>query len=471
MTCEILVVDDEADICAQMAAILSDEGYEIRTAQESDGALSLLKERTPSLVILDIWLQKSTLDGIELLGVIKRDFGDLPVMMMSGHGTIETAVTTLKKGAADFLEKPFKTERLLLTIERILEAEKLRRENTHLKEKGLFDFSIMGQSPATQNLRLAIDKVAPTNSRVLITGGSGSGKETVARTIHQKSKRAGSPFVVANCALMTPDRLEMELFGTEIGYNGTQPRRVGLFEQAHRGTLLLDEVTDMPLETQGKIVRALQEQKFSRVGSTQSVQVDVRVLATSSKNLAAEITNGRLREDLYYRINVVPVSVPSLKERKEDIPKLAQFFMQRATTTMGVTPRILSQEALVAMQSYAWPGNIRQLRNMVEWLLIMCPETPGRLITADMLPNDLQQGSTTSLGTDKQGELISLPLREARELFEREYLTAQINRFAGNISKTASFVGMERSALHRKLKGLGLMQHERDEVVNLREIA
>ena len=460
---DILVVDDESDIREQIKGILGDEGLEARTAANSEDALKCIHERLPSLIILDIWLQNSKMDGLELLSAIKKESPQIPIIMISGHGTIETAISALKKGAVDFIEKPFKTDRLLLVINRTLEAEKLRKENAELRLRSSSDEEMVGQSPAMQQLRQSIERVAPTNSRVMITGEAGSGKEIVARAIHAKSKRAQSPFVVVNCALMTPDKLEVELFGTEPGYISGQPRKVGVFEIAHKGTLLLDEVADMPLETQGKILRILQEQKFTRVGGNTPVQVDVRVMAASNKDLAREITAGRLRQDLFYRLSVVPIAVPSLKERREDISKLASYFINKASKAAGVPARLLSQDAVAALQSYPWPGNVRQLKNAMEWLLIMASGSPKDLVTTEMLPPELYGSAPPLLKTERNDEIMTLPLRDARELFEKQYLLAQVTRFGGNISKTATFVGMERSALHRKLKSFGVYQPEKSE--------
>jgi two-component system nitrogen regulation response regulator NtrX len=400
---EILIVDDEEDIRDLIAGILHDEGYSTRVAGDSESALTAIRSRRPQLVILDIWLQGSKLDGIEVLDTIKREQSDLPVVMISGHGTIETAVASIRKGAYDFVEKPFKADRLLHVVERALEAARLKREVQELKLKAGDEGELVGGSPTITQLKVLIDKIAPTNSRVLIAGPAGSGKEVAARLIHARSRRAGNAFVAINCATMEPDRLEAELFGVE---NAEGPRKTGLFELAHNGTLYLDEVADMPLETQGKILRVLIDQTFTRVGGQQRVQVDARVICSTTRDLRAETEAGRFREDLYHRLNVVPVRIP---------------------------------------------GNVRQLRNIVERLLILASDDVTEAVTADLLPTDLGSGA------NKNGDLvISLPLREAREIFERDYLMAQINRFGGNISRTAAFIGMERSALHRKLKSLGV---------------
>jgi two-component system nitrogen regulation response regulator NtrX len=455
MAHDILIVDDEADIRMLIAGILEDEGMKTREAADADQALAAVGARRPSLVILDIWLQGSRLDGLEILRELKRDHPNLPVVMISGHGNIETAVAAIKQGAYDFIEKPFKADRLLLVVERAIEAARLRRENEELRLRVGGTPELIGRSPTITQLRHSLDKVAPTGSRVLITGPAGAGKEVVARMIHSRSRRASGPFVALNCATMRPDRMEIELFGTEHGTDG-QPRKIGTFEQAHGGTLLLDEVADMPMETQGKIVRVLQEQSFERVGGSARVEVDVRVIASSNRDIPSEIEAGRFRQDLFYRLAVVPIRVPSLAERREDIPLLARHFMVRSSQAAGIPAREFGEDALAALQAYDWPGNVRQLRNVVDWLLIMCGGDPKDPIRADMLPPEIGAITPTVLKWDKGGEIMGLPLREAREVFEREYLLAQVTRFGGNISRTAAFVGMERSALHRKLKSLGV---------------
>jgi two-component system nitrogen regulation response regulator NtrX len=462
MATDILIVDDEADIRMLIAGVLKDEGYQTREAGNSTQALAAIRSRQPSLVILDIWLQGSELDGIEILKVIRRELPALPVIMISGHGNIETAVAAIKFGAYDFIEKPFKSDRLLLVIERAIEAARLRRENQELRLRAGGDVELVGNSQATSQLRQQIERVAPTGSRVLITGPAGVGKEVVARLLHARSRRASGPFVALNCATMRPDRLEIELFGTEAGGDEPdQPRKVGTFEQAHGGMLLLDEIADMPIETQGKIVRVLQEQTFERVGGGNRVEVDVRVVASSNRDLAGEIAAGRLREDLFYRLNVVPIRVPPLRERRDDIPLLARHFMNRTAEAAGLTPREFGEDAMAALQAYEWPGNVRQLRNAVDWLLIMAPGEVREPIRADMLPAEIGAIAPAVVKWDKGGEIMSLPLRDAREVFEREYLLAQVTRFGGNISRTAAFVGMERSALHRKLKSLGVFNGDR----------
>ncbi|WP_142846932.1 sigma-54 dependent transcriptional regulator [Telmatospirillum sp. J64-1] len=457
MAHDILIVDDEADIRMLISGILEDEGYSTRQAGDADQALEAIQGRRPSLVILDIWLQGSRLDGLGILDAIKRDHPLVPVVMISGHGTVETAVGAIKRGAYDFIEKPFESDRLLLIVERAIEAARLRRENEELKSRAGAGDELLGQSAPLIQVRQALEKVAPTGSRVLITGPAGSGKEVAARMLHSRSRRSQGPLVVLNCAAMHPDRMEIELFGMESGHDAPDsPRKTGTLEQAHGGTLVLDEVADMPLETQGKIVRVLQEQSFERVGGSRRVEVDVRVVATTNRDLQAEIAAGRFREDLFYRLNVVPIRMPSLRERREDIPLLARHFMARAAQAAGLPARPLGEDALAALQGYEWPGNVRQLRNVMDWVLIMAPGDAREPIRADMLPAEIGAITPNVLRWEKSGEIMTLPLREAREMFEREYLLAQVTRFGGNISRTAAFIGMERSALHRKLKMLGV---------------
>ena len=457
MAHDILIVDDEADIRALTSGILEDEGYETRLGADAASALAELKARRPSLVLLDIWLQGSDLDGLELLRIIKKEHPPVPVIMISGHGTVESAVTAIKDGAYDFIEKPFKSDRLLLMIERAIEAARLRRENEDLLLRSGGEVELIGTSPAVTLVRQAIDRVAPTNSRVLITGPAGSGKEVVARILHAKSNYAAGPFVAVNCATMGPDRMEIELFGTEAPADDNEgQRKVGTFEQAHTGTLFLDEVADMPLETQGKIVRVLQEQTFERVGGNTRISVNVRVLAASSRDLTAALEANHFREDLYYRLNVVPIEVPPLRDRRVDIPPLARHFMRRAAEVAGRAPRIIGEDAMAALQAQDWPGNVRELRNVVERILIMAPGNPDEPIGAGTLPGKEDNNGRADLNWEQNGKVMGLPLRQAREIFEREYLISQITRFGGNISQTAEFVGMERSALHRKLKSLGV---------------
>lgn len=452
MAHDILIVDDEADIRDLVAGILEDEGYSARTARDADTALAAIAARRPNLVFLDIWLEGSRLDGLELLDLIKSEHPDVPVVMISGHGNIETAVAAIKRGAYDFVEKPFNADRLLLIAQRALETLRLRREVKELKQHT--PHKLVGRSSAVQQLRATVERVGPTNSRILIIGPSGAGKELTARMIHAASGRAQGPFVVINAAAITPERLEYELFGVEPG--DEREARRGALEEAHGGTLFLDEIADMPRETQNRVLRVLVEQTFTRIGGTEKVSVDVRIISSTGRNLEEEIANGRFREDLYHRLSVVPIRVPPLAERREDIPELVDFFIDLISQTTGLPRRRIADDAMAVLQSHDWPGNVRQLRNNVERVLILAGGDPEAIVTASMLPPDVG-ALVPNLPTGNGGEhLMGLPLREAREVFEREYLAAQINRFGGNISRTAEFVGMERSALHRKLKALGV---------------
>ncbi len=435
--------------------ILRDEGYETRVAGDAASAIAAFRARRPSLVILDVWLQGSHLDGIGILETLHADEPHVPVVMISGHGTIEMAVGAIQQGAYDFIEKPFQSDRLLLVVRRALEAAALARENVELRLRAGPEVTLTGDSVLIAQLRSQVERVAPTGSRVMIAGPAGSGKEVVARMIHARSRRSTGPFVVMNCATLNPGRFEEELFGMEAGGDpAAHPRRAGVLERAHTGTLLLDEVSDMPLETQGKIVRALQDQTFARLGGSVRVKVDVRVLSTTNRDLQAEIAAGRFREDLYYRLAGVPVKIPALRERREDVPSLALQFIGRSAESSGIPVRALSADTLAALQAYDWPGNVRQLRNLLDWLLIMAPGNASDPIRADMLPPEIGSRAPALLNIDPTADIMSLPLREARDLFETQYLHAQLLRFGGNISRTAQFVGMERSALHRKLKQL-----------------
>ncbi len=455
MAQDILIVDDEADIRDLVAGILEDEGYETRTARDSDQALGEIARRRPSLVFLDIWLQGSKLDGLQLLELIKTENPELPVVMISGHGNIETAVAAIKKGAYDFIEKPFKADRLLLVAARALETSRLRREVRELKQIAPLSAAMVGHSASMNQLRQTIERAAKTNSRILIVGPSGAGKELAARTLHAQSSRADGPFVVINAAAMTPDSMEIELFGVE-NESGDRTRKVGALEEAHGGTLFIDEIADMPRETQSKVLRVLIEQTFQRVGGANKVKVDVRIVSSTARNLEAEIAGGRFREDLFHRLSVVPIRVPPLSERREDIPDLVAYFMEQISTATGLSIRKIGEDAMAVLQSHVWPGNVRQLRNNVERLMILAGGDPEAVITSNMLPPDV--GSMVPAMPSGNGgeQIMGLPLREAREVFERDYLIAQISRFSGNISRTAEFIGMERSALHRKLKALGV---------------
>jgi len=452
MALEVLVVDDEADIRELVAGVLEDEGYSVRSAADSGGALEAIDDRRPSLVLLDVWLQGSKLDGLQLLEQIKGRDPTLPVLMISGHGNLDTAVAAIREGAVDFIEKPFKADRLLHLVGRATETDRLRRENATLRQQIGPDDQLDGTSVAINTVRATLKRVAPTGSRVMITGPAGVGKEIAARMIHNWSPRAGSPFIVLSAAMMSPERVEEELFGSE--QNGVA--RPGLLEQAHGGTLFLDEIADMPVNTQAKILRVLTDQSYTRVGGQRPVKVDVRVLSATSRNLADEIAAGRFREDLYYRLNVVPVRIPPLRERREDIPELVAHFLARFSAERRIQTPELSNDAIAALQAHDWPGNVRQLRNIIERTLILTPGDRVGCIEVDLLPPEIieTQGPTGMGGASMT--IMGSPLREARESFEREYLKIQIRRFSGNISRTASFIGMERSALHRKLKALGL---------------
>ncbi|MFZ5795118.1 MAG: sigma-54-dependent transcriptional regulator [Pseudomonadota bacterium] len=457
MPLDILVVDDERDIRDLVAGVLEDEGYGARVAADSDSALEAISVRRPSLVLLDVWLHGSRLDGLELLDEIKRRDPSIPVLMISGHGNLDTAVAAIRRGAADFIEKPFEAERLLLMVARATETESLRREIASLRAVVGRDTDLTGNSGAINGVRATLKRVAATGSRVLIMGAAGVGKEVAARLLHGWSQRADAPFVVVSAARMTPERVEEELFGIE---EGGQLVRSGLLEQAHGGTLFLDEIADMPLATQGRILRVLTDQSFSRVGGQRVVKVDVRVVSATARDLTHEIAEGRFREDLYYRLNVVPVTIPGLAERREDIPALVDHFMAHYASERRVPTPAVAPDAMVALQSYEWPGNVRQLRNIVERTIIMAPGDRIGQIDLDMLPPDVL-GDPGELGGGATA-IMGAPLREARETFEREYLRVQIRRFSGNISRTANFIGMERSALHRKLKLLGITEVRED---------
>ena len=446
MADDILIVDDEADIRELVSGILQDEGFITRSARDSDDALAHVASRRPNLVFLDIWLQGSRLDGLQLLDAMKGQHPELPIVMISGHGNIETAVAAIKQGAYDFIEKPFKADRLVLVAQRALETSRLKREVKALKQ--FAPSAVVGKSSSMNQLRQTVEKIAPTNSRILIVGPAGAGKELAARAIHAHSARANGPFIVINAAAMMPERMELEMFGVELPTDG-QGRKVGALEEAHGGTLFIDEIADMPRETQNKILRVLVEQTFQRVGGTQKVQV-------AGRNIEAEIAAGKFREDLYHRLSVVPIRVPPLAERREDIPHLIEYFMEQISLGTGLPKRLIGEDAMAVLQSHDWPGNVRQLRNNVERLMILDGGDPEAVINADMLPQDVGSMVPSMPGGDGGEHLMGLPLRDAREVFEREYLVAQISRFGGNISRTAEFVGMERSALHRKLKALGI---------------
>jgi len=452
MALEVLVVDDEADIRELVSGVLEDEGYAVRTAADSSSALDAIEDRRPSLVLLDVWLQGSRMDGLQMLQEVKRRDPTLPVLMISGHGNLDTAVAAVREGAIDFIEKPFEADRLVHLVGRATETDRLRRENEDLRQQVGHDDQLHGTSVAINNVRATLKRVAPTGSRVLITGPAGVGKEIAARMIHQWSPRAKGPFIVVSAAMMSPDRVEEELFGSEA--DGVA--RPGLLEQAHGGTLFLDEIADMPATTQAKILRVLTDQSYHRVGGQRPIKVDVRVLSATARNLSDEIAAGRFREDLYYRLNVVPVRIPPLRERREDIPELANNFLTRFAAERRIPPPTLSDEAVAALQAHDWPGNVRQLRNIIERTIILAPGDRVGCIDVDLLPSEVLEHQGSVGVSSATLTIMGSPLREARESFEREYLKIQIRRFSGNISRTASFIGMERSALHRKLKALGI---------------
>jgi two-component system, NtrC family, nitrogen regulation response regulator NtrX len=455
MAADILIIDDEADIRELVAGILQDEGFETRLAHNSDAALSEIALRKPSMIILDIWLQGSKLDGLDLLLEIKQLHATLPVVIISGHGNIETAVAAIKRGAYEYIEKPFNADRLVLVVNRALETSRLKRENEDLRGRSGLDQDLVGNSAAMRQLRQLLKKIAPTNSRVLITGPMGAGKEMTARSMHAFSLRATGPFVVLSAATMAPERMEEELFGVEFGKD--QSPRIGALEEAHGGTLYIDEIADMPMETQGKVLRVLLEQTFQRVGGTKKVKVDVRIITSTARDLNGLIAEQKFREDLYHRLGVVPVSVPGLSERREDIPELIDFFAKSFSTASGQPQRRFSNDAIAVLQTRSWPGNVRELRNNVERVMILASGDPQEEITANMLPADVPSTNGGGAGGE---HLLALPLREAREAFERDYIASQLSRFGGNISRTSTFIGMERSALHRKIKMLGLTSRE-----------
>ncbi len=451
--CEILVVDDDAQVCASIQALLQDEGYTARTCLDGDAAFAELSYRVVSLVLLDIWLEAGEREGLKVLERVQESFPNVSVVMISGHGSVQTAVEAMNLGASDFIEKPFEGDHLLHVVARVLETERLRRENAELARKVGHPGEMLGSSLEMKSLRTVISKVAPTNSRILVTGQHGTGKETIARVVHAASKWSDGVFVVVGAPTMLPDRFEEELFGREDG-NGNVIR-VGFFEQAHGGTLFIDEVSEMPLETQGRMIRALQEPTFVRVGGTTPVAVDARIITASSSDIEAQVEAGNFRADLYYRLNVVPLQAPALSERREDIPQLAEHFMLQCARALGRQPRPFTQEALARLQTCAWPGNVRQLRNVIERVLILAPGTADEPVEISMLPDEVlrENAAPQSFTTEA---IMSSTLRKARAAFESEYLSSQLVRFGGSVVRTAEFVGMERTALSRKLKSLGI---------------
>lgn len=458
MSHDILIVDDETDIRNLIAGILNDEGYNTRLAADGFSALEQMNTRQPSLVILDVWLGDSERDGIKILETIKRDHPFVPVVMISGHATIETAVNAIKIGAYDFIEKPFKSERLLLVIERAIESSRLKRENQELKIRARLTSALIGTTPSIQQIRQTVDRVAPNNGRIFITGNIGSGKESIAREIHNRSKRSEGQFIVVKCAEIHPNQLEVELFGADIvGLSPDLPRKIGLVERAHGGTLYFDEITQIPLPIQNKIVRLLQEQNFSRVGGQQKIDVDVRFIAGTHENVHQLIADGHFREDLFYRLSVTHIQIPPLRERLIDLPSIVAHLVEEASKAQGLIPRRFTEDAMALLQAYSWPGDVQQLRNVIDWILLMSGQDARQPIDKEMLPKEILSGNSfISNWQNRSAEIVVMPLREAREAFEREYLLAQVGRFSGNISQTARFIGMERSALHRKLRALGV---------------
>ncbi len=437
---KILIVDDEKDIRANIKAILSDENYLAYTAENSDEAIKLVNNNDFDLIILDVWLNDSTLDGIELLKFLKTTYVNIPVVIISGHGNIEMAVEAIKEGAQEFIEKPFSSERLLLSVSRSIEVAEIKYENQKLKEKDIYNYKFIGNSNSIQKIKQLIDKVAPTSSRVLIYGESGTGKDIVAREIHKKSKYANGPFIVVNAAILEPEGIENELFGYD---NGNGEITTGVFEKSNNGTLFIDEVGEMPLQTQAKILRVLTDQSFTRVGDDNLISIDSRIICSSTNDLNELIDNGSFRKDLFHRINVVNITIPNLSERVEDIDLIIDHFSEHFSELNSIKNVDLKPLIKSKYLNYEWPGNIRELRNLIERYIILGEK------------HDESVPFKENLG-DESRNVISMPLRNARKIFEKNYLQSQIKRFNGNISKTASFIGMERSALHRKLKQLGI---------------
>lgn len=458
----ILVVDDEQDIRELIADILQDEGYATRAARNSEEAFTAVAESLPSAVILDIWLEESQLDGLGVLETLRRKYPHLPIIMISGHGNIETAISSIRMGAYDYIEKPFKEDRLLHVLRRALETAVLQTENAELRDRVQQGEVLIGESNAIKHLRASIERVAPTGSRIFLSGPSGSGKEVVARLIHKKSKRANAPFVAFSAAGLSDSKVEEELFGTEDAQLSGPARKIGVFERANGGTLFIDEITEVPMAIQARILRVLQDNAFERIGGTTQTPVDIRVISASGKDVHKSIRLGKFREDLFYRLNVVPLQVPALADRRDDIPLLAKHFLEQFSRATGMPRRVIADEAVALMQAYNWPGNVRQLKNVIEWIMIMMPPEAGdKAITTDILPKELTESMPIASGKGIDMDVMSMPLREAREMFERQYLMAQINRFGGNISRTSEFVEMERSALHRKLKSLRISDTEK----------
>ena len=451
---DVLIVDDERDICNLVAGILEDEGYEVRIANDSDSALREITQRCPAMVLLDIWLQGSRLDGLEILNILRERYPNLPVVIISGHGNIDTAVSAIRSGAYDYIEKPFKSDKLLVTVARAIEAARLQRENAELKRRAVVQFALIGQASAIEQLNTKIDKLAQSNSRVMIVGPSGAGKEAAAHQLHARSPRANNNFIGVHAAMMDEDigQIDRMLFGMEN--NGDV--EIGLFEQSHGGTLYLDEVASFPQKVQQSILKMLVSGSFMRVGGKQKVRIDARVLSSCSDKVNVAIREGRLREDLYARLSVMTLDVPGLKQRRDDVPYLATYFVQTLANQMNMPEREIEADVMAVLQSYDWPGNVRQLRNCMEHMMLAAHADGSERLKVEHLPREIVSDTDVGGNVSASQHIMSLPLREARERFEREYLEAQIERFSGNISRTAEFVGMERSALHRKMKSLGI---------------
>ncbi|MDN3031026.1 MAG: sigma-54 dependent transcriptional regulator [Candidatus Tisiphia sp.] len=454
MSIDVLVVDDEADIRDLVSDILKEEGFTTKTAANSIQAFKILQERTPAAIILDIWLQGSELDGLGILEIVKKRYPLMPVIVISGHGNIETAVNAIKMGAYDYLEKPFSHDKLLILLKRACETTKLKRENLDLKSKVIDKTELIGNSYITGKLKSDIEKAALATSRVFIQGQIGSGKELAARLIHKKSKRANTPFVTFSPVGMEPDRVHQELFK---GIDNQDIRRPSILEIANNGTLYIDEISGLPISAQVQLLKFLQDQMFHKPGS-KAIKLDIRVIAATSKIVQEEISKGELLEDLYHRLNVISLKIPSLYDRKDDMSALVKYFVKQLSKFSGLKTREFSDETIAAFQVYSWPGNIRQLRNVIEWTLIMNPlsSNSNQTIKPTMIPPEILVTDSSSAKQEDNVDIMIMPLREAREIFERQYLAAQMNRFNNNISKTSAFVGMERSALHRKLKLLNL---------------
>ena len=441
---KILIVDDEKDIRNNIKAILTDENYLADTAENSDDALNLINKNSFDLIILDVWLNDSALDGIELLKTLKNLYNDIPVVIISGHGNIEMAVEAIKEGAQEFIEKPFSSERLILSVSRSIEVAQIKNENQKLKEKDIYDYEFIGDSPSIQKIKQLIGKVAPTSSRVLIYGESGTGKDIVAREIHKQSKYSNGPFIVVNAAMLEPEGIENELFGYNYK-NGDVT--TGVFEKSHNGTLFIDEIGEMPLQTQAKILRVLTDQSFTRVGDDKIISIDSRIICSSTKDLNELIDSGNFRKDLFHRLNVVNITMPNLSERIDDIDLIIDYFSKYFSELNSIKNTDLKPLIKSKYLNYEWPGNIRELRNLIERYII--------------IGDNFDESDQKNKNLDEESKnVISMPLKNARRIFEKNYLQSQIKRFNGNISKTASFIGMERSALHRKLKQLGINEEE-----------